>query len=213
MTAGNVHCESAAFQSPGWIDVESAYRAASAMADGNESNMTWGECLAHAQAAMEHYSDVVAHGAGTDVMDGNPVRMAAMILGCAASVNGLDDAESRRNAGLLAVCAHGMYGENDMAGAVVEGHCLLDMDLSPAELVAVTASCPGLWKYTHMRFGSRSSMQTCVAYLRDHMMDGDARWLEHAIYAVDEALAVELDAWDICLLRFSRVCLEIYGNN
>lgn len=194
---------------PDWVDAESAMNAAIALVQGDESSMTWGKCLAHAQAVLEHYSDLVTYETGVTVSEAyhEHVLMAEMTLACAASDFGMEDAGNRRNAAVLAACAHGMCGNSDRAGAVIEGHRLMDMKLSPAELTVLTASCPEVWKYTHMGFRSQSSMQTCVRFIRDYMIDGDRKWLEHALYAINEALESNLDAWSAYLLRFGRVCL------
>ena len=199
---------------PIWVDFESAERSAAVMARGLTGHFeAWGTLLAHAQAVLAGKTDDYQSALpdSYEFSEWRDLVAAARILDLAASDYGVSDLEDRKANAVLAACAFGMSGTAVSATAVVESHDLLNTDLSPGELTALSLSTPVIGRKILPRLPANSKPKTCIENLVAFLASGDEKQFITAKKLLQEVIYDELGAWEGYLLRLSRLSLEHAG--
>ena len=199
---------------PTWVDFVSAEQSAAVMARGLQgSSDTWSRLLANAQAVL---------GARTDdeyfqLRNSYPfdewqdLIAAARILDLAATELGVDDQEDRRAAAILAACAFGMSGTTVSATAVIRRHGLLNSDLSPGELTALSINSPILSREILPMLKEQSGHRICVESVTAFLGTGGEDQFRTADQVLEQLIYDEPGAWEGYLLRLSRLSLAHVG--
>ena len=199
---------------PTWVDFEYAEQAAAAMARGlSGSSEAWGTLLANAQAVLASRTDTLESEFqdSYDFDEWRDLVAAARILDLAAAELGLSNLENRKVAAILAACAFGMSGTSVSATAVINGHRLLDADLTPGELTALALSSPVLGREVFSTLPERSKHRICIESVVDFLARGNDEQFNAAVRMLEEATQEELGAWEGYLLRLSRLSLAHAG--
>ena len=199
---------------PHWVDFESSERTAAVMARGlSGPSEAWGTLLAHAQAVLSARTDT-PHSELPNSYEFNEWRdlvAAARILDLAATTRGLSDVQNRKDVATLAACAFGMSGAAVSATAVIDGHRLLNSELSEGELVALALSSPAIARESLRKLPVGSSHRACVESVLAFLARGDEQHWDMASEALQRATYEEHEAWEGSLLRFSRLSLAHVG--
>ena len=199
---------------PHWVDFESSERTAAVMARGlSGPSEAWGTLLAHAQAVLSARTDTPSFELPNsyEFNEWQDLVAAARILDLAATTLGLSDVQNRKDVATLAACAFGMSGTAVSATAVIDGHRLLNNELSEGELVALALSSPAIAREVFRKLPIGSSHRACVESVLAFLARGDDQQLEMAREALRMATYEEPDAWEGYLLRLSRLSLAHMG--
>ena len=201
---------------PTWVDFEFAERSAASMARGLSGSMAaWGTLMAHAQAVLSYRSDGYDSNSYLqktyDFEEWRDIIAAARILDLAATELGVQDAENRETAAILAACAFGMSGTTVSASAVINAHNLLNSGLSSGELLAIAISSPILSRQVFPTLPARSKYRECIERVTAFLARGDDGQLAAATEALEEITKEEMGIWESYLLRLSRISLAHIG--
>ncbi len=195
---------------PQWVDFESSERTAAVMArDLSGPSEAWGTLLAQAQAVLSARTDTPVSELPNsyEFSEWRDLVAAARILDLAATTHGLSDVQNRRDVATLAACAFGMSGAAVSATAVIDGHRLLNTELSEGELVALSLSSPAIAREAVRRLPIRSRHRDCIEHVLAFLALGDERQLHMASEALQSATFEEPNAWEGYLLRLSGLSL------
>ena len=199
---------------PIWVDFESAERSAAVMARRlSGSSQAWGTLLANAQAILGSRTDAPYSElhSSYDFDQWRDLVAAARILDLAATEFGIVDQEDRKAAAILAACAFGMSGTAVSAAAVIDGHRLLDSDLSPSELTALALSSPTLTGQVFKRLPEGSRHRACVENVSALLAMGGEEHFGRAAEVLQEITYEESGSWESYLLRLSGLSLAHAG--
>ncbi len=199
---------------PTWVDFETAERSAAVMARGLTGHFeAWGTLLAHAQAVLAGRTDNYQFELpdSYEFSEWQDLVAAARILDLAASDYGVSDLDARKANAVLAACAFGMSGTAVSATAVAESHDLLNSELSPGELTALSISSPVLSRNVLPRLPANSQLRTCIENLVAFLASGNEEHFNTAKRLLQEVTYDETGAWEGYLLRLSRLSLAHAG--
>jgi len=199
---------------PIWVDYKSAEQSAAAMARGlSGSSVAWGVLLANAQAILASRTDPSCAEADIsyEFEEWQDLMAAARILDLATTKLGVKDMENQKAAAILAACAFGMSGTFVSAAAVIDSHKLLEFDLSPSELVALTFSSPTASRDVFTKLPRLSKHRLCVENLLSFLVTGGQKQFDMTASTLQELAIEEADVWGSYLLRLCRLSLEHLG--
>ena len=196
---------------PNWVNFEFSERTAATMARGlSGPSSTWEAMLAHAQAVLAARSDDPQSDSqiSYEFDKWQDLVAAARILDLASTTLGLDEAEDRRTAAILAACAFGMSGTAVSAAAAIDAHNLMSTDLSSGELASLAISSPTLSREIYPNLPTGTPYRACIEHLAAYLANGSDGSHNMARAALADAIREEKDVWESYLMRLSRVSLE-----
>ena len=199
---------------PTWVDFEFAEQSAAAMARGlSGASAAWGTLLANAQGVLASRTDDRDSELqeSYDFHGWRDLVAAARILDLAATELGVNGADDRKAAAILAACAFGMSGTSVSAAAVISNHALIDSDLTPGELTALAIGSPPLSREVFPMLPMGSRHRACIENVAAFLARGTDEQFNMAVEALDDATREERGAWESYLLRLSRISLAHVG--